>query len=105
LQERETIFQSLKQLSFGRILLERSHGLLDIPHLCPGNLVADELRFQLGEIVEAPWPIDQFGIGDRISRACEEICEADLIANIRRDYDQCRIEKAGDSLEQIAQQC
>jgi len=59
----------------------------------------------LGEIVEAPWPIDQFSIGDRISRAREEICEADLIANICRDYDQRRVEKAGDSLEQIAQQC
>lgn len=105
MQERETIFQSFKQLPFGRILLERSHGLLDIPNLCPGNLVADELRFQLGEIVEASWSIDQFSIGNSISRACEEICQADLIANIRRDYDQRRIEKTGDSLEQIAQQC
>ena len=105
LQKPEAIFQSLQQLPFGRILLERSHSLLDITDLRPRNLVANELRFQLGEIVESSWPIDQFGIGDRISGAREEVCEADLIADIRRNHNQGRIEEAGDSLEQIAQKC
>ena len=49
LEELEAIFQSFKQDTLGSILLDRSHGLLDLSHLSPGNLIAHELRFELAE--------------------------------------------------------
>ena len=49
LEELEAIFQSFKQDTLGRILLDWSHRLLDLSHLSPGNLIAHELCFELAE--------------------------------------------------------
>ena len=104
LQELETILQSLEQLAFGRILLQGSNGLLDIPDLRPGNLIAHELGLELVEIIQTPRTIDQFRVGDGIGGTREEIREADLISHISWHDDQRRIEQPGDSLEEVAEE-
>jgi len=104
LQELETILQSFEQLAFGRILLQGSNGLLDIPDLRPGNLIAHELGLELVEIIQTPRTIDQFRISDSIGGTREEIREADLISHISWHDDQRRIEQPGDSLEEVAEE-
>ena len=45
----ETIFKPFEQDPLGRIVLDWSHGSLDLLHLSPDDLIAHELRFELAE--------------------------------------------------------
>jgi len=78
---------------------------LDVSHLSPGDVIADELGFQLAEIVETPGTVDEISIRNGVCRTREEIGQADLITHACRNHDQCRIEESGNLLEEIAEQC
>ena len=88
----------------GRVLLERRHGSLNFTDLSPGNLVADELPFELTEKIQSARPIDQFRVGYRVSCTGEEVGQAHLIAHICRNHDQRCVEETGHLPEEIAEQ-
>ena len=99
----EALIQSFEQLPFSRILLDRANGLLDFADLTERHLIADELGFQLAEVIESSRPIDQLGIGNGIGRSREEIGQTHLVPHVRRHHGESRIEQAGHALEEIAQ--
>lgn len=67
-------------------------------------MIADELGFELPEVLESSRTLDQLGIGDGIGRTREEIGQTDLIPHVRRHHDQRRIEQPRHTLEEVTQQ-
>ena len=52
LKHGEALIQSFEQLPLSRILLDRANGLLDFTDLTQRHLIADELGFQLAEVID-----------------------------------------------------
>ena len=78
--------------------------VLNFPNLSPGDVIADELSFQLTEIVQTPRTIDQISIRNAVCRARKEIGQADLIPHISRDDGQRRVKETRDLLEEITEE-
>ena len=104
LAARRSTLLTVRATAVRRILLDRGNGLLDLADLNGRHLIADELGFQLAEVIESSRAVDQLRIGDRIGRSGEQIGQTHLVPHVRWHHDQRGVEQAGHALEEIAQE-